>query len=488
MTTYFRLLWDSLTKVKVNPVNRKCTTLPILTLGNRYSINFHLSWLAFWSAFLSWFAFSPLIPEAVKNDLKLSTEQIGNSNIISLLATLVVRVIVGPLIDAYGPRKTMAGLLILGAIPSGLPGVINSAGGLYAVRFFIGILGGTFVSCQAWTTAFFDTNIVGRANAISAGWGNSGGGFTFVIMVALNDRLLADGMSRHVAWRAAFAIVPVPVLLTVAILCLVFGSDHPNGRWEDRHLALADDAKRTPDFPTLAQTSLDNKEKNETTVGVRDVDSEVTKAVNQKLTLALALGALSQPLTWLPTLAYMITFGYELAIDANLANVIFNLYQDDNFGQTKAGYLASTFGLLNIFTRPLGGWAGDKVYDQYGVSGKKYLMIACGFLQGAMSLAWGLYIDSTPNPSLGIFILLMVLCAIFCEAGNGANFALVPHCNPNSNGSMCGLVGAFGNVGGVIFALIFRFQTKPAGKAFWISGVFAMGVNLLLTGIRVPVR
>jgi NNP family nitrate/nitrite transporter-like MFS transporter len=37
-------------------------------------------------------------------------------------------------------------------------------------------------------------------------------------MVALYNQLLRDGLSRHSAWRAAFAIVPVPVLLFTAIL------------------------------------------------------------------------------------------------------------------------------------------------------------------------------------------------------------------------------------------------------------------------------
>lgn len=52
----------------------------------------------------------------------------------------------------------MAALLIIGAIPSGLAGTVTSVGGLYTIRFFIGILGGTFVPCQAWTTAFFGTS------------------------------------------------------------------------------------------------------------------------------------------------------------------------------------------------------------------------------------------------------------------------------------------------------------------------------------------
>ncbi|KAK7058497.1 hypothetical protein VNI00_002131 [Paramarasmius palmivorus] len=486
MVSHSRLssVWKTLTTVDVNPANQKCRSLPLLTLRNQYSINFLLSWLGFWSAFLSWFAFSPLIPEAVKDDLKLTNAQIGNSNIISLLATLVVRIIVGPLVDAYGPRKVMASLLILGAIPSGLPGTVTSVGGLYAVRFFIGILGGTFVCCQAWTTVFFDTNIVGTANAIAAGWGNSGGGFTFIIMVALYDRLVRDGMSQHVAWRAAFAIVPVPVLILVAVLCLLFGTDHPNGRWSDRHLV----SESVPESPDIGQSTLEEKGEKTREAGpvIPELNSEATKAVNQKLTVAVALDALSKPLTWLPALAYMTTFGFELAIDAYLAHIVFDLYQAEDFGQTKAGYLASTFGLMNIFTRALGGWAGDMVYSRYGVPGKKYLTIACGLLQGVLSLAWGFYIDSRPDPSLGIFILLMILCAIFNEAGNGANFALVPHCNPNSNGSMSGLVGAAGNGGGLIFALIFRFQPSPLGKAFWISGIVAIGVNLLLVPIGVP--
>ena len=55
----------------------------------------------------------------------------------------------------------MAGLLVLGAIPSGLAGTVTSVKGLYIIRFFIGILGGTFVPCQAWNTVFFDKNVVG---------------------------------------------------------------------------------------------------------------------------------------------------------------------------------------------------------------------------------------------------------------------------------------------------------------------------------------
>lgn len=55
--------------------------------------------------------------------------------------------------------------------------------------------------CQAWTTVFYDKNVVGTANALVGGWGNAGGGFTFIIMVALYNKLREDGLSLHSAWR-----------------------------------------------------------------------------------------------------------------------------------------------------------------------------------------------------------------------------------------------------------------------------------------------
>ena len=114
----------------------------------------------------------------IKKDLKLSQNEIANSNIIALTATLLVRVIAGPACDRFGPRYTFAGCLLLGAIPTALAGTIHSATGLYVIRFFIGILGGSFVPCQVWSTGFFDKNVVGTSNALTAGFGNAGGGIT----------------------------------------------------------------------------------------------------------------------------------------------------------------------------------------------------------------------------------------------------------------------------------------------------------------------
>src|SRR5947199_9831674 len=92
--------------------------------------------------------------------------------------SLIVRFINGPACDRWGPRKVFAGTLLLGAIPTALAGTVHTVNGLLALRFFVGILGGVFVPCQVWCTAFFDNNVVASASALDAGWGNAGAGIT----------------------------------------------------------------------------------------------------------------------------------------------------------------------------------------------------------------------------------------------------------------------------------------------------------------------
>jgi NNP family nitrate/nitrite transporter-like MFS transporter len=70
------------------------------------------------------------------------------------------------------------GLLLCGSIPTAMAGLVTTPSGLIALRFFVGILGASFVPCQVWTTGFFDKSVVGSANALTAGLGNAGGGVT----------------------------------------------------------------------------------------------------------------------------------------------------------------------------------------------------------------------------------------------------------------------------------------------------------------------
>lgn len=201
--------------------------------------------LAFWA----WYTFPPLVclslwrrgdgdtadsPQlsvTIKKDLNLTSEQVANSNIVSLVATLAVRFVAGPLCDLYGPRKVFSMILLVGSIPIGLAPLIKDATGLYVIRLFIGILGGSFVPCQVWCTGWFDKNVVGTANALSGGWGNAGGGITYFIMPAVYDSLVHTwGHTSGEAWRITF-VVPLVCLIVCGLGLLLLCDDTPTGKW-----------------------------------------------------------------------------------------------------------------------------------------------------------------------------------------------------------------------------------------------------------------
>ena len=73
------------------------------------------------------------------------------------------------------------------------------------------------------------------------------------------------------------------------------------------------------------------------------IESVVDVAVNEALTWKTAWVIIKNPLTWLPALAYITTFGFELALDAKMADVLYSMYkgQLQGFDQQTAGYYTS---------------------------------------------------------------------------------------------------------------------------------------------------
>ena len=71
----------------------------------------------------------------------------------------------------------------------------------------------------------------------------------------------------------------------------------------------------------------------------------------------------------------------------------------------------------------------------------------------------------------------MIIFSLFVQASEGAIYAVIPYVRPPVTGSVAGLVGAGGNLGGVVFSIIFRYwDYRPA---FIIMGVVAAGSALL---------
>jgi len=413
--------------------------------------------------------------------------------------------IAGPSCDRFGPRYTFAGCLLLGAIPTALAGTVNNIQGLLIIRFFIGILGGSFVPCQVWSTGFFDKNIVGTANALTGGLGNAGGGITYFLMPAIFDSLVErQGLSHNVAWRVSF-IVPFIVITATAIAMIVFCPDTPTGKWSERHLATKQNLVShgvTSDVITVPGNFTDKQEHSPDSHSVIDPekgDLHTKKSnfdlqevnLDQQQTVDMARGELIRKPTFkeaLPVLlslqtlvtcgAYFCSFGGELAINSVLGS-----YYTKNFpylGQTNSGKWAAMFGLLNVVFRPAGGLLSDIIYKRTNVWGKKWLLHALAFVTGAFQLAIGF---TNPHNEHAMFGLIAGM-AFFMDAGNGANFSLVPHVHPHANGIVSGCTGASGNFGGIIFAVVFRVFGKDYAKTFWIIGAMTIGINLALVWIK----
>lgn len=397
---------------------------------------------------------------------------------------------------------------------------MQTASGLYAIRFFIGILGGSFVPCQVWSTGFFDKNVVGTANAFTGGWGNAGGGVTYFIMPAVFDSFVAHGHSPDQAWRLTF-IVPLIMLIATGTALLLLCPDTPVGKWSERTMRVQENlhshgatdtniiavpgsiTERPPADPHHStdghdSSKEDNKDRDSAKLEngssspnhladheaplskeemAQTAQGEVVISPSPKEILNVALS----PQTWTQMLCYACSFGAELSI-----NSILSMYYLANFptlGQTKASNWAAMFAFLNVATRPMGGILADALYNHSGHNLwlKKGWMHLCGITTGVLLIIIG----KTNSKDLNTFNGLIALMAIFLEAGNGANFALVPHVHPYANGIVSGFTGGIGNLGGVIFAIIFRYMDngKDYAKAFWIIGCIHVGINVLVSWI-----
>ncbi|MCJ1279141.1 hypothetical protein MMC21_006965 [Puttea exsequens] len=496
-----RLLWKA---PSVNPVNHKAKSIPALNPFNLYGRVFLLSWWGFFIAFWSWYAFPPLLTDTIKKDLRLSQNDIANSNILGLVATLLVRLGAGTACDKIGPRWTFAVILLTGAIPTALAGTITTPQGLIVIRFFVGILGGSFIPCQVWTTGFFDKNVVGTANSFAAGFGNAGSGVTYFVMPAIfNSLVQRQGLTEHVAWRVAF-VVPFILITVTAVIMILACPDTPTGMWSSRtrdvqrHLDMRDTFFTT----TGGDHKLQNAESihsgglaNDTiklnppprTQGryteTQAVEDDLLTAASwelvEKPSVSNSTKAIASLPTWTLIAAYFCSFGTELSVNSILG--AFYNHTFPTLGQTGSGNWAAMFGLLNFVFRPAGGIISDLIY-RYTRSlwGKKMLIHSFGLMTGVFLMVIGFTNPGTKAMMFG----LMTGLAFFEEAGNGACFSLVPHVHPTSNGLITGVTGAAGDLGGIIFLLIARYEGTKFHRVFWIIGVINIVGNAIVAWIQ----
>ncbi len=411
--------------------NSPLTRLNIFSLKGVQMRTFHITWLTFFVCFFGWFGLAPLMP-AIREDLGLTKGQIGNIIIASVSATIFARLIIGKLCDTIGPRKTYTALLGICSIPVMLVGLSHSYTTFLLFRLCIGVIGASFVITQFHTSMMFAANIKGTANAVAGGWGNLGGGITQLAMPLIMAGIVGLGYTKSEAWRLAM-IVPGILLLIMAIVYYKYTKDTPEGNYDE----------------ITREKSL--------TKGI-----SILEAIKDKRVLALAL-------------AYSACFGMEITFDGVASLYFFDTYK---LSMTQAGFWAMLFGFMNIFARALGGIFADKVGVKYGLKGKAYLLATMLVFEG---IGIALFAQSG---NLTLAIISMLSFAMFLKMSNGATYSIVPFINKKGVGMISGVVGAGGNIGGMLMGFLFKSQNISYSQAFMIIGVVAVLIGIVVALVR----
>lgn len=403
-----------------NSAPSKATKLELFNFKSIPTQTFWITSVSFFMCFFAWFGIVPFMPDVVK-DLGLTPDQKWNSVILGVAGTVFARLLVGKLCDKYGPRLCYTWLLILGAIPVILCGLVETPFQFLVCRLFIGFIGASFVITQVHTSLMFAPNIVGTANATSAGWGNLGGGANRIGMPLIAAVVIGFGVAEAEAWRYAMIIAGL-ICFLMGLVYFFFTQDTPEGNFKELRAS-----------GTMISTKKDQ---------IR------------------FLKVIKDYRIWILFWVYAACFGIELTVYGTMDDYLQNTFQIDRI---TAGNIVLSFALMNIFARTLGGYFGDTFGKLKGLRGRVLFLSCILAIQGIMLIVF----SGITSMVLGIFFLILFSLAV--QMAEGATFSVVPFINKKAIGSVSGIVGAGGNVGAFLAALLLKYKSAVAEKAAIVS-------------------
>lgn len=411
-------------------INHPLNKLNIFSLKGVQMKTFHITWLMFFICFFGWFGMAPLMP-IIRDEFGLSKAQIGNLVIISVSTTIIGRLVIGRLCDRWGARKTAVRLLIGGSLPVMLVGLADSYSTLLLFRGAIGLIGSAFVITQYHTSLMFAPKIKGTASALTGGWGNLGGGVTNIVMPLIFAAIVGFGYTSQAAWRYAM-IFPGLLMWGVAWLYYRYTKDTPQGNFDEINRSAS--VRRRVDWSVLKDWRI-----------------------------------------WALTLGYGVCFGVELTFD-NIAALYFVDTYELSFA--AAGLCAGIFGAMNLFARAVGGIISDKRAKKYGLRGRGKFLAYMLFMEGV-----GLLLFAEAK-SLPLAIVCMLGFALFLKMANGATYGIVPFINKDNGGLISGIVGAGGNLGGMLIGFLFKSQSLSYANAFYYIAIIILCISVIIMMTR----
>ncbi len=463
----------------------------LFSFTGRYRI-LHMTWFAFFMTFVVWLGLGPIMPY-IKEALGLTDQQTKVLLILNVAMTIPARIIVGMLVDKLGPRIMYTSILILGGLISIAFAWADSYEHLAILRFLSGFIGAGFVVGIRMIGEWFPAKQTGIAQGIYGGWGNFG-----AAGAAGSLPFIAASIGDASGWRIALTSASI-VAITYGVIYFFSVTDTPKGStyFKPKKTGAMEITSGRDliiyilmNIPLFLALAVLTWKLSPTNMGlISGITSNIIYAV------LLGLYGLQAWKIWhinshvinkpAPALhqykfkqvaildwAYLVTFGTELAVVSMLA-----LFYVDWFELPKitAALLAGIYPFINLFARPGGGWISDKI-------GRKLTLLIAFTGITASFLLLGL-VDKTW--SIFMVVGLTIMGGIFSKAGSGAVYAMVPLVKRRMTGQIAGMVGAFGNVGAVIFLTVNSLVNYDQ-FFFFIGMVSAFVLTLIIFFLEEP--
>jgi len=431
----------------------------------------HMTWFAFFVTFLVWFSHAPLLL-AIQESFGLSDQQIKTLLILNVALTIPARIITGMLVDKYGPRKMYSAMLLLTAALCFFFATASNFETLALARFLLGFVGAGFVIGIRIVSEWYPAKQLGLAEGIYKGMGNVGSA-----VAAITLPTLAVMFGGEDGWRYATGVTGV-IALVYAFVYYQGVTDTPAGStyFRPNKSGGLEVASKSDFFFYLlvnipmyiAMAVLTWKVGglgliNETTtytiyavlVGIYIFQSKQIYNVNKEVFVKQLpeIHRYKFKQVAILSIAYAVTFGAELAVVSMLP-----LFFKGTFliPIALAGILGACFAVTDVLSCPSGGWISDKFGRKRSLS-----ILLAGAAVGFFAMS-----QITGDWSISLAVVVMMLCSFFLGSAAACVFAVVPLIKRRLTGQIAGLVGAYGNIGAVLFLTV--FSLVPASTFFMV--------------------
>ncbi|GIU84205.1 MAG: hypothetical protein KatS3mg008_0980 [Acidimicrobiales bacterium] len=433
---------------------------------------------AFFLCFVNWFAFAPFAPQ-IADSLGLGKRDLVALGLCNVALTIPARVLVGVLLDRWGPRRVYTAILLWACVPAFATALADDYTSLATARVGASLVGASFVVGIRLVREWFPDERLGMAEGIYAGVGNAGSAGAAMALPVIAHLVASAGVGDHSqAWRIAVASPGVASAL-FALAWWKTVADSPSqgpvaGRMHERARRAPGDRGGAP--PPLSRSAGETKLAAVLHAGMpaavglivlrlRDfgvVDSAASLALLAGLAI-WAAGEVTRQLrspcetmvvtehrepasrselahTALLSAAYAATFGGEIALVSLLPTILTERW---GLSAVAAGASASLFAWMNVLARPLGGRRADRSDSRIGTIG--YYCLRAGLTLLCVAVSAGAGADWV------VFALGCAVASWFLQGAEGAIFAVVPLVRRDVAGRVAGIVGAYGNVGATLF-------------------------------------